>query len=282
MKLSLLILLASSLWLPFAHAAPLIDRAPASKKAAPPKKSVAAADDISAPPRGTATAQTAAASGNRVLWDEWYTITVGDGIHYAFYNDHVEVKDGRVIFQTKTTKQEENFINQEQIGVFAEFTPELTPLFFNFHSTYRSTETTIDGNVKDGKQLSVRVKKGGTELPVIRRGIPPKTFFSTLFPVWLGFQLPGLQPGKLYGFNTLLEDNIEAGFSPVRGQLRIEAPDAIAQKTGTTKLMINYRDMKSHWWIEKTGAPVRIELPQQRVVVERADAKKAQAFLDGH
>jgi hypothetical protein len=217
-------------------------------------------------------------SADHVLWDHWYTVTVGKADHYEYYNDHAEMKKGRVIFQNHAWKKEENFINEEQVGSFAENSPELPPLFFNFHSTYRSTETSIDGNVKD-RQLTVRVRKGETEMPLIKKGVAPKAFLSELFPVWLGYHLASFKVGQVQGFQTIIEDNLEAGFGPVSGQVRVEPADEFAKRTHTTKLLVDYQGIKSNWWVEEVGAPLRIEMPLQKIVVERVTREKAQAFL---
>jgi hypothetical protein len=251
-------------------------------------KGVAPADDISTPARKAPAQSTSAtvkkpapAPGERVLWDSWYTVTVNKVVHYEYYNDRAEIKKGRVLFQNHAWKKEEDYINEEQLGVFAEAVPELTPLFFNFHSTYRSVETTIDANAKDGKELTVRVRKGETELPIIKKSIPSKTFFSELFPVWLGYRLASFRPGQVYSFQTILEDNLEAEFGTINGQVRVEPADEIALKTKTTKVMVNYREMKSVWWVEPNGSPVRIEMPLQKTVVDRVSAETAKKFLAG-
>lgn len=265
---------------------------PASAATPVPAKTVAPADDISAPPRGTLetpdankmtgshASSSGSSAGDMQLWDYWYTVTVNKVVHYEYYNDHAEIKKGRIIFQNHAWKQEEDYINEEQLGVFCNYDTELTPLFYNFHSTYRSVETTIDGNVKDGRELSVRIRKGTTELPLIKKSVPPKTFFSEHFPVWLGPRLAGFKTGQVYPFQTILEDNLEADFMTINGQIRKEAADDIATKTHTTKLTINYNGVDSLWWVDAKGAPVRILMPLQKTVVERVSKEVAQKFLD--
>lgn len=260
----------------------------AQPSAAPASKSVAPADDISAPPRRAIPANKVAPSKPTVreglLWDNWYTVTVNKVVHYEYYNDRVEIKKGRVIYQNRAWKQEEDFINEEQLGAFANNDSTLTPLFFNFHSTYRSVETHIDGTVADqpggGRVLSVRVRKGSNELPLIKKTVPPKTFFSLHFPVWLGRNLSSFKAGQVYPFQTVLEDNLESEFMTVPGQVRVEPADTIATQTRTTKITINYHEMKSIWWVESSGAPVRIEMPLQKTLVQRVPKESAIKFLE--
>jgi len=215
-----------------------------------------------------------------VLWDYWYTVTVNQNIRYAYYNDRVEVKDDRIHYQNRFSKQEEGYINEEQLGAFAMNNAELTPLFFNFHSTYRTAETKIDGNVKDGKLLTVKIRKGNTDLPLVNKGIPQKIIFSVFFPVSLAQKIPYLKTGQPGSFTSILEDNLEVGFASVPGTFRLETPDAFANTTKTSKVIVNYRDIQSIWYVEKTGAPIRIEMPAQKTLIERASEEDAQDFLE--
>jgi len=281
-----------------ARAAPSTATAPSTTAAGTSKTVTAApADDINTPARSSAAksatpstngASALTRSGNnssaggkdRLLWDYWYTVSVNKVLHYEYYNDHVELKKDRLVFLNHAWKQEEDYINEEQLGVFAQNDVDLSPLFFNFHSTYRSIETSIDGNVKDGKELTVRVRKGNTELPAIKKMVPHKTFFSELFPIWLGNRLSTFKTGQVYSFLTILEDNLESEFQTIDGQVRIEQPDDFAIKTHTVKLTVNYREMKSLWWVEASGAPMRIEMPLQKTIVQRVTKDAAQKFFD--
>ncbi|MGK5082912.1 hypothetical protein WDW37_06375 [Bdellovibrionota bacterium FG-1] len=222
-----------------------------------------------------------ASATDRLLWDAWYTVTVNKTMHYEYYNEHAEIKKDRVVFQTHAWKKEEHYINEEQLGAFAANDPDLTPLFFNFHSNYRTTEISIDGNVKDGKQLTVHIRKGQAEPAVVKRMVPKKTFLASLFPIWLGNHLANFKPGQLYGFHSILEDNLESGFTAVNGQVRREPDDSFAQTTHTLRLQVIYQNLKSFWWVEPTGGPVRIEMPSQKTLVERVERQKAETFLTG-
>ncbi|OFZ80656.1 MAG: hypothetical protein A3K03_12065 [Bdellovibrionales bacterium RIFOXYD1_FULL_44_7] len=217
---------------------------------------------------------------DKLLWDSWYTITLNKTVHYSYFNERFELKDGNLFYQSKSWKQEEGYINEEQIGALSEYRLDLIPLFFNFHSTYRSTETTIDGNIKDGKILTVKIRKGNTDLPVIKRNTPGKAILSVFFPIWIGHRLAKMKQTQTLSFMTILEDNIEANFDTVHGQVRLDASDDIAMKTKTSKLSVNYRDLRSTWYVERNGSPVRIEIPGQKTLIERTTKEIAQKFLE--
>ena len=217
-------------------------------------------------------------SESKLLWDAWYTITVSETLHYGYYNERVELKRGRLHFQNHMWKKE-GYVNEEQLGAFAENDDDITPLFYNFHSTYRSSETNIDGTVIEGKTLNVRIKKGGAEMPVIKHSLPPKAIFSVFFPLWLKSRVYGPNAVKTAPFLSILEDNLEAGFLPLNGRMKVEKPDSIAQSTGTTKVSVDYRNMKSTWWIDEKGSAARIEMPAQKAVIVRVSKEKAEAFL---
>src|SRR3990167_407367 len=90
----------------------------------------------------SALAATSAPKDEKVVWDAWYTVTLKDKTHYGYYNDKLEIRQGKLFGQNRYWKNEENFINEETLGVFA--AANLTPLFFNFRRIYRSNETIID------------------------------------------------------------------------------------------------------------------------------------------
>jgi hypothetical protein len=233
------------------------------------------------PPKAATAVTTAAATAvpNKLLWDAWYTITISKTVHYSYFSERFEIKDGKLFYQSKSWKQEEGYLNEEQLGSLAEYTTDLTPLFFNFHSTYRTTETVIDGNVRD-HQLTVKIRKANTDLPLVKKNFPSKTIFSALFPVWLGFRLPVTKPGATISFLTVMEDNLETGFGTVSGQARIEPPDAFSTSSKTTRVSVNYKDLRATWYVERNGMPVRIEIPAQKAVVEKVGENDAKAFLE--
>ncbi|OFZ22235.1 MAG: hypothetical protein A2X94_01920 [Bdellovibrionales bacterium GWB1_55_8] len=216
---------------------------------------------------------------DKTLRDTWYTITIGGKIPYGYYNEKLELKKDRLFLQSHVWKTEEDFLNEEQIGAFAEDTLDLKPLFFNFHATYRSTEIAIDGTVKNGNVLSVRTKKGSEQLPIAKRNLPKAAFFSQFFPVWISKHLPELKNGKSLAFTTIPEDGFENGFSPALGRVKPEKPDAFAKESKTQKLGVTYRDVQSFWWVEDSGEAVRIEMPAMRTVVERVQKSVALQFL---
>ena len=142
------------------------------------------------------------------LWDEWFTIRVLPNKRYGYYHEKVTRIDDKIRYQEESWKSEEGFINEEQIGAFAQDDEDLTPLFFNFRSVYRATESLIDGNVKDW-HLTVRIKRNGKEEPLIKKGIAKHTILSTHFPIWIHRHVGELQPGKTKSFSAILEDNLE-------------------------------------------------------------------------
>ncbi|MEK6579142.1 MAG: hypothetical protein AABZ55_07935 [Bdellovibrionota bacterium] len=217
---------------------------------------------------------------DRVLWDYWYTVSV-EKDHAQYYNEKVEIKDGKLACFQRVWKKEEGFINEEQLGSFALDDLNLTPLFFNFHSTYRETETTIDGSIADGKLLTVKAKRGDKELPFLKKSIQSKVFLQCFFPVWLGRLLPQLKEGKLTVFNTIFEDTLEMGFKAIRGSVRLEKKDEFAKKSDSSRVSIGLDNgVKASWWVEKNGALVRMESGSPLKVFERVSKQKATQFLN--
>jgi len=225
-------------------------------------------------------APAASQAAGKVIWDYWYTVTINKTVRYEYYHDRLEEKGGRYIIQNQAWKQEEDYINEEQLGVFAAANADLTPLFYNFHSSYRTTETKIDGTVQDGKTLTVRIRKGNVDLPIVKKGIQSKVIFSTFFPFWMGKRLASAREGQVVPFIAILEDNLELGFNTVHGSFRLEKPDPYATHTKTRRVTVDFQGLHTVWWVDQQGAPMRIDDPKQKSVVERVPEAKAKAFLD--
>ena len=63
-------------------------------------------------------------------------------------------------------------------------------------------------------------------------------------------------------------------------QVRLEKPDDFATKNSVSRLTVSYRDVKATWYVDKTGQPIRIEIPSQQLLVERVSEKQARAFFE--
>jgi hypothetical protein len=221
---------------------------------------------------------TSLADSGKVVWDYWYTVSVNK-IPAEMYNEKVIMHDDKLQFMNHVWRKEEGYINEEELGAFSKADEDLTPLFFNFRSNYRTTETVVDGNVKNGNTLVVKVRKAGDALPTVTKSIPHKTFFSVFFPVWLHKVVPTLKKGVTVSFSTILEDDVEHGFDSESGTIRLEDSDEFAQSSNTKKLIVDYRDVRSIWYVDAQGTPVRTVMPENNAVIERVSKEKAEAFL---
>ncbi len=221
--------------------------------------------------------------GPATEWDHWYTVTLLPKTPFAYYRETLERNKGRLHFKTEMWKKEEGFINSEQLGVFSEDSPELKPLFYNFHATYRESEVSIDGSAANGR-LQVRITRNGTELPVITRGLPTKAFFSSMFPIWMSRKLHNTPADQVKSmsvpFLAILEDNQDAGFSAENGRIQVMDPDDFAKSSGTIRVQVDFNGQRSSWYLDKAGSPVRVEIPGQKTRIERSDEKRAKAFLN--
>jgi hypothetical protein len=249
-------------------AALLILAAPVAGNAAPKPK---AASDAKAAPE--------AAASEQLLSDSWFTVLIDGKIRYGYYNDRVELRKGRLFFQNHYWKKEEDFLNEEQLGAYAENNEALTPLFFNYHSSYMGSETVVDGTIADGKTLTVKAKHGGSDRPGVRKILPAGTILEVFFPIWLGKRAQGLKAGQTVQFRAVFEDSIATGFATEAGKVKAEKPDEFASKSGTAKFTVEVRGLRSHWWIDSKGIPARIEMPQQKIRVDRVSKEEATSFL---
>ena len=240
-------------------------------------------DEISTPPRGAA--PTTAAKGGPAGphdWDYWYTVTVSKNVPYEYYHETIETKEGRLVYKLHAWKKEEDFINEEQLGAFAQ-AADLAPLFFNFHATYRGTEKTVDGNIQgansqSGGVLVVKSSEGGAtggagEKPLIRVSVPKQGFLSSFFPLWLARQGQNFKSGRALPFSSILEDGGDdpnAPFATAAGNVK---------PLDAHRFEVNFRNQKSIWSFDAQGAPTRIEMPASHAIVERVTESTALKFF---
>lgn len=215
---------------------------------------------------------------SKLLWNSWYVMTVGGKTPFGYYNDRVEKRDGKIAYQNQLWKMEEGFINQERVVSFGKDDENISPLLFNFLGTYRDTELSIDGTFT-GKELSVKARRNKQNLPAIQTSVPSKAFLSTLFQAWLGKHLGQLKPGKKYSFTTLFEDGIDTRYSGIAGGVTLEPEDTFSKKNSTQKLTVDLGNVKSTWYVLPTGEAIRIEKPDQHLLIEKKTEAEALRFL---
>jgi len=212
-------------------------------------------------------------------WDSWYTVTLNDKIPYAYYNEQVESKDGRLHLQLHIWKKEEGFLNEEMMGAFAKDDEFLTPLFYNYRVAYKTTETQIDGTIDDKGYLNAKIRRAGIEQPVVKKHIPTKVFFSYLFPVWLAQRHTALKANTPVSFLVLNEDQSEQQFPLVSGRVLIQPADEIAKKTQTQKIQVIYDEVTSYWYVQDNGIALMINRPANKTLIQKSSKEKAQSFL---
>lgn len=216
------------------------------------------------------------------LRETWYEILANKKTPYGTYQERVELKQGKLFIQTHTWKNEEGYINEEQVGAYAQKNDVLTPLFYNFRSVYRTTETTIDGTVQPDETTLVIKTKISTpaqiqELPPVKKNLPKGAFFAQFFPHWLSQQLPQLKPGKPVSFKSFIENDVQNKFTAVAGKIRLEKPDEFAQKNDAQKIHLEF-NQPSDWWIKK-GVVIRMSFPQSGIEVIETTKEKAQKLI---
>jgi hypothetical protein len=91
--------------------------------------------------------------------------------------------------------------------------------------------------------------------------------------------VPTLKEGATISFSTILEDDVEHGFDSESGTVRLEKSDETAQASGTKKIVVDYRSVRSIWYVDSQGTPVRTVMPENNTVIERVSKEKAEAFL---
>jgi hypothetical protein len=218
-------------------------------------------------------------SKSKLLWNSWYTMTIGEKIPYGYYNDRVERRDGKIAYQNQLWRTEEGFINEEKVVSFGKDDENVTPLLFNFNGIYRESEINIDGTFS-GTTLKVKARRNKQALPPVEASVSSKAFLSTLFQAWIGKHLAGLTLGKRLTFITLFEDlGLDNHYAPINGSITLEADDDFAKKTGTKKLSVETADEKSIWHVLPSGEAVRIEKPGQHLVIEKKTEAEARRFL---
>lgn len=217
-------------------------------------------------------------NASKLLWNSWYTMTVAGKTPFGYYNDRVEKRDGKIAYQNQLWKMEEGFINEERVVSFGKDDENVSPLLFNFLGTYRNTEISIDGTFT-GTNLTVKARKNKQNLPAMQTAVSSKAFLSTLFQAWIGKHLSGLKPGKRTAFITLFEDALDTRYSGINGAVTLEAGDDFSKKTSSHKLTVDLDGVKSTWYVLASGEAIRIEKPDQHLLIEKKTEAEARRFL---
>ncbi|MBI4924567.1 MAG: hypothetical protein HY843_01470 [Bdellovibrio sp.] len=219
----------------------------------------------------------------KLLWDQWYTVSIANKIPYGYYHDKVEAVDQRIFFQNHYWKQEEGFINEEHLGAYAKNNLELTPLFFNFQTKNKTAEINIDASVENkgtaAAIMTIKTTKDKQQLAPFSKVISKNVFFEVFFPIWAAKNLPTLKVGQTKSFYAILEDGANENFQPISGWIRPEKEDAMSKQTKTKKITLYFRDLLSLWYIEESGRPCQIFWNSQNVLVKKATEKEAKSFL---
>jgi len=202
----------------------------------------------------------------------WYTVTVANKIHYAYYNETISKLSNRYHYQSKMIKNEEGFINEESVGAFAEATQTLKPLFFNFLSKYRNTETQIDGTIQPDGALMIKGHKGNETIGPIKKAATEKSIFSSMFPLWVQLNFDRLKKEKTLSFKAIIEDGLEDGFLPLNGRITLDPKDPLKAK-------VEFRNSIYFWNFNPKGWMTRMENPAQQMVIEATTQQGAENFL---
>lgn len=222
-----------------------------------------------------------AADTPQVVSDAWYTITAEKNIPYGYYHDHLEKRGDRLYYQSHIWKKEEQFINEEQLGLYAQDDEDLKPLIYNFRSLYRTTETVIDGTVNEKNVFKVTAKQGSKTLAPYERSLPKRLIFSTFFPIWIQRHFTAADVGKSKSIMTIYEDSYESHFETKSGNVRLEADDAFAKANQAKKFTATIAGQKSTWYLDSKGVPLKILMHANHVMIQKSTESKAKKYLGG-
>jgi hypothetical protein len=220
-----------------------------------------------------------AQSKEKILWNEWYTITLNHKIKYAIYNEKVTEENNRYHIQMALTKKEEGFLNFETSAAYVAKSKSLTPILFSFVSQYRDSLTSIDGTVKEPGNWSIKVTRGGSSTTPIVRRLENDEILSVSFPLWIHLMETYLKNGQFIGFSALQEDSITDQFKAERGQVVKQEQDAFAKTTGTRLFLVRFQNLDAKWWLNASGPVEKIEISSRGLVTNRTTESGAHKFL---
>jgi hypothetical protein len=213
----------------------------------------------------------------KTLWDRWYTLTIEPNIRYGYYNEKAESRGETVFLQTQIWKKEEDFINQEQMGVLSK--SDLTPVAYNFRSTYRSTETTLDGTIDEQRVLNLKLKISNKPEQSVKKQLPQNVIFSSAFPLWVGKNIGRLKPKTPISFQAFLEDSPHEDFRMESGIVIRQEPDTLAKSMKLNRLSVRFRNQDSTWWVREQGDAHQIHLPAQKIWIKEVSKDVALKYL---
>lgn len=214
---------------------------------------------------------------SKTLWDRWYTLTIDPKIRYGYYNEKAETRGDTLFLQTQIWKKEEDFINQEQMGILSK--ADLAPMAYNFRSTFRASETTLDGTIDDQRVLNVKSKAANKPEQALKKQLPKNVIFSSAFPLWIGKNIDRLKPKAPVSFQAFLEDSPQEDFRVESGVVTRQEPDALAKSMKLIRLSVRFRNQDSTWWVRENGDAHQIHLPAQKLWIKEVPKNVALKFL---
>ena len=109
------------------------------------------------------------------------------------------------------------------------------------------------------------------------------TIFISVFAaglgLWLAKRVDKLKMGKLIHFRTVLEDNLENNFQVTKGWVKKVKPDPFTKQIKGYRIGVKFMNILFTYWLEKTGAPVKIMCPKLKTVQERVSEETAKKFF---
>lgn len=211
-----------------------------------------------------------------LLFEEWYQIIINKKDKIAYYSDRVSKVGKHIRFKHSLWKNEEGYMNREELSSFSEDNKELTPAFFNLFEKYRESETTTDGTFQNSNTIHITVKKLGEKPNKIEKNTRKNSIFSLFFPLWIAKNMDSMKGSTAHSVNVFVEDGKTSPSRQESATATLVPQDDFAKKTDSHKFIIKFLGQESTWWLKKNGMLEKIEMPAKNAEVIRVNATEAQ------
>ena len=209
-------------------------------------------------------------------WSLWFIVKRGQNEPFAFFHERVETisKKNQIKMNVDIKKKEEGYINKESFVGLSKANQNLTPISFQFKSTYRSHSYQMEANIQD-QDIKASIIEGDQPPQSIESFIHKQTVLSSFFPLWVRHHFSALKEGKKLALSVMKIQPFKSDLNLLDAIVKKLKPDALAKKKNALKIQVKFNSEKSIWWVKKNGHTLKVKKTNPKIIIQQVPKSKA-------
>ena len=208
--------------------------------------------------KGTQTSGKENVNSAKVLWKEWYLLTIqGEAQGYFVEEFEKRVNEKQLAISQTWFEKREGGVSTF-IGSVASDNSALSPVAFFSDRKSAMKAYKVDGRVKGGT-LELKLKPEGSEGGVEKTYPMGKDFLlSNFLPYALTHQL---KPGSPLSFSAIVEDPMDTSFELHKGNASRQSGNKQIKTEECKKFEVTIDGKGQSWWVADSGKLCEVYLP---------------------